>query len=395
MEAQTVFVYGVDDTVQHPGGRLTTIAHTASGGDYDENDEKIAVVDVKVKITDFDDDPGIVITLFPSEDIPDAATSTPSYMVGLSTAPSVEVTVVIEMEGANIRDGLSLDACPDASLLQKRIELSFAAAVAAATTIDGPKPVTICVGDDEDNPGSIHKVTIKHTASGGEYNDILPVRKSLMVIDDEDKDMSITGKLVISRNGIRFRENSYYEYTVRLDSDDDRDAVTVRLDGYDNTVIKATNDKMAVGSPQTIDDQTVTLDFTEGTRVLTVYVVGIDDDVVGERSTHIIHTVTTSSQSEDLTYNPVEVPITITDHGDTAELLITETLDDNERPKPVVNEGGGISTYFVKLNSSPPPGGEVKVYVISKDPSSVNVDNANVDNATVPPEGADLQIYYR
>ena len=74
-------------------------------------------------------------------------------------------------------------------------------------------------------------------------------------------------------------------------------------------------------------------------ETLTVYVIGVNDNVVGSRSTSIVHTVTTGGDSDS--YNPIEVPITVSDHGDAVGLLITKTLTGDELPRPVINEPDG------------------------------------------------------
>ena len=121
---------------------------------------------------------------------------------------------------------------------------------------------------------------------------------------------------------------------------------------------------------------TLDLEFKSDEREFTVYVIGKNDDAVGRRYTSIIHEVTGSDV--DHTYNPIEVPITVTDHGDTAGLLITK--DGNELPRLVVNEPVGEdgdtvrSDYTVRLKSSPLPGEVVRVHIISREPSSAAVE---------------------
>ena len=385
-ETQNVFVRGFDDAVKHPGGRSMTITHTADGGGYSSTDP--VPVPVKVKITDVGDDPEITISDFPPErSIPDGDTPR-SYMVGLSTSPSTDVTVTLDMESVKGSDGLSTTDCASAS---KSIPLRFTAA-STATTLPEAQTVRICVEDDEDSPGSSRRVTITHTASGGEYSDVPAVIKRLTVTDDEDSKDTITKKLRISKvggfsvgeaNGVKEtdtggidnepdvdRYGTPVSYTVKLDSTDDIAVRTVTLSGHSG-IIKITTDQAAARSnPDGITSAT-NLDFTTDNETLTVYVIGVNDNVVGSRSTSIVHTVTTGGDSDS--YNPIEVPITVSDHGDAVGLLITKTLTGDELPRPVINEPDGMSTYYVRLRSSPPPGEEVVVHVVSREPSSADV----------------------
>ena len=235
-EAQQVFVRGVDDAVRHPISRSMTITHSVAAQFPDPSgyDTSVDSVQVKVKITDHEDNPRIEILGFPPGSIPDASDASPfpSYMVRLSTVPSVAVIVTVEMESDKIGDGLSTSTNCGAPLL-KKIYLAFPTGEA----LPEAQPVTICVGDTADNPGSSHDVTIAHTASGtiaksgGEYNDVPAVRKRLKVIDDEDEKEDITRTLRISKKaGFSVQENggtvegygSPVAYTVQLDSRDDR-----------------------------------------------------------------------------------------------------------------------------------------------------------------------------
>ena len=382
-EAQQVFVRGVDDAVRHPISRSMTITHVGNA------DYEVDPVLVKVKITDHEDNPRIEILDFPPESIPDASEASPfpSYMVRLSTAPSVAVIVTVEMESDKIGDGLSSTDC-GAPL--KKIYLAFGDAP-TGKVLPEAQPVTICVGDTADNPGSSHDVTIAHTASGGtiaqpasggEYNDVPAVRKRLKVIDDEDEKEDITRTLRISKKaGFSVQENggtvegygSPVAYTVQLDSRDDRNpTVTLRSAAV---YIKVTDNKDMLDDLDDLDGllSTLDLEFKSDEREFTVYVIGKNDDAVGRRYTNIIHEV--MEPDVDHTYNPIEVPITVTDHGDTAGLLITKTITDNELPRPVVNEGAtdNYYVYYVRLESSPLPGEMVLVHIISREPSSADV----------------------
>ena len=387
-EAQTVYVRGVDDAVKHPGGRSMTIEHTASGADYATG---VVSVNVKVKIKDVDDDPKIVITNFPLERISDDLAATPPvYKVGLSTSPSEDVTIKIDMTSVRIGDGLTTGNCPATT---KSIPVIFTAPSLTPTPTGAPtaQDVKICVGDSEDNPRSSRSVTITHTASGGEYSDVSKVEEELTVTDDEDSKDGITKKLRITKvtgfsvgeaNGVKETDTDNdgtadvdeygtpVSYTVRLDSTGTTGDVAVNLTGHSD-IIKITDDKTALSNPKDITNIT-RLPFDANTTTHTVYVIGVNDDVVGRRFTRIVHTVV-----GDNSYNPIEVPITVSDHGDTVGLLITKTETGDELPRPVINEPDGMSTYYVRMKSSPPPNEEVVVHVISEEPSSADV--------TVPP----------
>ena len=148
---QTVTVTSVDDDIDNDVARATTIAHTASGGDYGSVTGSIAVT-----VTD-DDDRGLTI----SEDsvkVTEAAgdNRTASYTVALASQPTATVTV-------------SLSSGDEDAATVSPATLTF-------TNGDWsvPQSVTVTAVDDEiltDRDAYPRKTTITHTASGGDYGE--------------------------------------------------------------------------------------------------------------------------------------------------------------------------------------------------------------------------------
>ena len=135
----------VDDT--------TTLAHTASGGDYEGDEGATAELEVTV-----DDDESVGLVLSESSLAPSEGGSA-SYTVALSTQPTATVTVTIT-------------GTTDTDLTLDKSSLTF-------TTSDWETAQTVTVSAEQDDDADDDEATLTHTASGGDYGSAtaeLPVR---------------------------------------------------------------------------------------------------------------------------------------------------------------------------------------------------------------------------
>ncbi len=161
---QTVTVTAIDDDFVNNPERSTTIAHTASGGDYG------AVTDeVTVAVTD-DDTRGLVLSnkyLSVTEAAGDEHTTT--YTVTLASEPTAEVTVSLSSNHTDIAT------------------VSPATLTFTTTNWSVPQTVTVTGVDDEvdqEGDSAYRRTYIPHTARGGDY-DAVSDSVRVDVFDDE------------------------------------------------------------------------------------------------------------------------------------------------------------------------------------------------------------------
>ena len=150
--AQTVMVTAVDDAVVE-GNHTSTITHTVETYDYDY--ENIPITNVTVNINDAN--PGIIITESGGSTyiVEDGVTDT--YTVKLSTEPTADVTISIEVVDV-----------PDQQSITNRTELTFTPSN-GDNPWDTPQSVTITAVNDEQEEG-VHNSTITHIASSEDDN---------------------------------------------------------------------------------------------------------------------------------------------------------------------------------------------------------------------------------
>ena len=198
--AQTVTVKagqdddGSDDSV--------TLAHTAAGGNY-------AGASGDLTVTVADDDRGIVFN--PTSLTVDEGDATgATYTVKLATQPSEEVTVTVSGQSGTDREltGLSANI------------LTF-----TTSNWDTAQTVTVKAGQDDD--GTDDKVTLTHTAAGGNYAGT----KADLTITVADDDRGI----VLSSTSLSVEEGDAdgETYTVKLASQPSEE-VTVTVSGHDS-----------------------------------------------------------------------------------------------------------------------------------------------------------------
>ncbi len=327
---QRVTVTGVDDDIDNPDDRRSTvIRHSLSGGGYDN----VPVPSVRITVTD--------------DDGPDER---PQQM---SAAVSKSSLTLAEESGTDIYTvSLSHPA-------ESPVELNFTADGPVtvspprhtfATGGRGPKTITVTAVDDggEVNPGGQRPATIRHTLSGGGYGGVPVPDVSVTVLDGD-----VPARVSKSADSLTISEaGGSGSYTVSLNKRP-TGLMTVRLSvtGADPGAVRVTPAALAFTPENWQTPQTVT-------------VVGEDDDAVtGARHATIEHEVLGGGY-DGVSLGPVAV--TVSDN-DVAEITLSEAV-----PSLSLSEAGPRSaTYQVSLSSRPTS--EVKVSISSDDESVVRV----------------------
>ena len=330
-EAQTVTVTAgedddaVDDEV--------TLAHTASGGDYGSVTE-----DLPVTVADGDTaglvvDP-VSVTVDEADDptTESIAEHQATYTVKLATEPSADVTVTVTGQAGS---DLTLD----------KASLTFAVA-----KWNEAQTVTVTAAEDDD--AADDKVTLAHTASGGDYGSVtedLPV-----TVEDGD-----TVGLVVDPVSVTVDEaddpttESIAEhqatYTVKLASEPSA-TVTVAVTGH-------------AGSDLTLDKASLTFTASSWETAQTVTVTAVEDDDAVDDEVTLAHT----ASGGDYGSVTKDLPVTV-DDDDTAGLVVA--------PDAVTVAEGGSASYTVKLATE--PSADVTVTVTGHAGSDLTLDKATL-----------------
>ena len=330
-EAQTVTVTAAedDDAVDDE----VTLAHTASGGDYGSVTE-----DLPVTVADGDTvglvvDP-VSVTVDEADDpeTSSIAEHKATYTVKLASEPSATVTVTVTGHAGS---DLTLD----------KASLTFAVA-----KWNEAQTVTVTAAEDDDAVDD--KVTLAHTASGGDYGSVtedLPV-----TVEDGD-----TAGLVVTPDAVTVAEGGSQTYTVKLATEPTAE-VTVAITGH-------------AGSDLTLDKASLTFTTsTWGTAQTVTVTAGEDDDAVDDEVT-LAHTASGGdygSVTEDL-------PVTVED-GDTVGLVVdpvSVTVDEADDPE-TSSIAEHKATYTVKLATEPTA--EVTVTVTGHAGTDLTLDKASL-----------------
>ncbi len=161
-DAQTVTVTASQD--DDASNDEVTLKHTASGGDYGS-----VVLDVGVTVED-DDTVGLVVdpaavTIGEADDPETPAKEHQgTYTVTLATEPSADVTVTVTGQAST--------------------DVSVDAATLTFTVAKWNDAQTVTVTAAEDDDASNDEVTLKHTASGGDYGSV--VLDVVVTVEDDD-----------------------------------------------------------------------------------------------------------------------------------------------------------------------------------------------------------------
>ncbi len=329
-EAQTVTVTAAEDA--DASNDEVTLKHTASGGDYGSVE-----LDVVVTVSD-DDSPGLVVApaAVTVAEADDPATQNISehqgtYTVKLATEPSADVTVVITGQADT---DVSVD---DASL--------------TFTVEKWNEAQTVTVTASQDDDASNDEVTLKHTASGGDYGSV--VLDVVVTVSDDD-----SAGLVVAPAAVTVGEGADATYTVKLATEPSAD-VTVAVAGQADTDVS-------------VDEATLTFTVAKWNEAQTVTVTAAEDADASNDEVTLKHTASGGDYGSVV----LDVGVTVED-DDTVDLVVAPAAvtvaeaDDTATP---AKEHQG--TYTVKLATE--PSADVTVAITGQAGTDVSVDDASL-----------------
>ena len=313
--AQTVTVTAKQDDDAADEDEIT-LSHTVDGADYNNED----AADVTVSVTD-DETVSIVLSKT-SLTVVEGAAAGQTYTVKLSHEPSVEITVTVsgqdqtdlEITGPGEGNTLTFDAA------------SWSVAQ------------TVTVKAEQDDDAANDKVTLTHTAAGGEYQG---VSSDLAVTVDDDETLGV----VISPTAITVQAGGSNSYTVVLGSLPSGD-VTVSLAGHEGAVLSLTG----------IDNDNA-LTFTQD-NWNAEQTVSVSAAAAAQTSTITIgHSVTSADDPEYDGATAADVGVSVLEAPSTIQIQLGVTTSEQELEVPE----GGANTYSMVLSHQ--PGGDVTVTV--------------------------------
>ena len=326
--AQTVTVSAAEDA--DAANDVVTLTHTASGGSYDD----VPVAEVEVSVADNDARRVVVAPM--QQGVHEGGSNT--YTVVLSTEPTDDVTVTIagfEGTGFSVNDPT----------------LEF-------TAIDWSTAQTVTVSAAEDDNGVNEMVTLTHTASGGDYDDVAVAEVEVSVADNDGR------LVVVAPTSLTVNEGGTKTYTVVL-STEPTDEVTVTIGGFSGTSISVHDSTLEFGTGDWDTAQTVTVSAAE------------DDNGVNETVT-LTHTASGGDYADVAV---AEVEVSVADN-ETASTAVALTVSPNS-----VEETDTATTVTVTgtLNGSPRTSDTTVTVSVGApgDTATEGVDYARVGNLTL------------
>ena len=319
-DAQTVTVKAREDT--DAKNDSVTLVHTAAGGEYAGAKSDLAVT--------VDDDETVSVVLSKSSlTVVEGDTAGQTYTVKLSHEPSVEVTVTVT--GQDQTD-LTLSG------LSGTDTLTF-----STTTWDDAQTVTVKAREDTDAAND--KVTLVHTAAGGEY---AGAKSDLAVTVDDDETVSV----VLSKSSLTVVEGAAagQTYTVKL-SHEPSVEVTVTVTGQDQTDLTLSG----LSGTDTLTFSTTTWDDAQ-----TVTVKAREDTDAKNDSVTLVHTAAGGEYAGAKS----DVAVTV-DDDETVSVVLSKTS------LTVVEGDTAGQTYTVKLSHEPSV--EVTVTVTGQDQTDLTL----------------------
>ena len=318
---QTVTVAAVHDG--DAADDSATVTHGVADGGYNG----VTVPDVAVTV---DDDETVSIVLSKTSlTVEEEDADGQSYTVKLSHEPSVEVTVTVT--GQDTTD-LTLSG------LSGTDTLTF-----STTTWNDAQTVTVKAREDTDAAND--KVTLTHTAAGGEY---AGAKSDLAVTVDDDETVSI----VLSKTSLTVEEEDAdgETYTVKL-SHEPSEEVTVTVTGQDTTDLELTG----LGEGNTLTFTTSTWDDAQTVTVKAAQ----DTDAANDKVT-----LTHAATGGEYEGASSDLAVTVDDDETVSVVLSKSSLT-------VVEGAAAGQTYTVKLSHEPSV--EVTVTVTGQDTTDLTL----------------------
>ena len=260
---QGVNVYNRAD--ENTEDETVTLRHTVTGGGYDD----VAVSDVTVRITD-DDSNGVSVS--PTQlTLYEGASPGASYTVALSRQPTADVTLTMTLPAG-------------APVSSSSTPLTF-------TTNNWNTPQTLTLTPLDDENGVSETVTLRHTVTGGGYDDVVVSNVNVRVKDDDTPALKVAPKRVTVIEG----NASGAGYSVNLNTEP-TESVTLTVRVPDGTPVSVTPTEL-----------TFTPKDWETNKILTV-TAAWDADRVNEMVT-LSHSVT-GAEYDRLSVPDVQVSVT-------------------------------------------------------------------------------------
>ena len=224
---RTVTVTGNDDAA----AATVALSHSAAGGDY----TTVTVYRVEVKLLATPATPVIHAGLTISKlDLKVPEGGSESYSFVLKHKPSADVSMAVSLPTGN---DLSID----------ETSLTFTPDDWATT-----QSITVSAAQDDDGDTDA-EVTITHTISGGQYDD-LPMPDVGVTITEND-----TPGVALSKTSLTVDEGGTGTHTVVLDTKPSRDVTVARMDPTDNTDVTASPASLTLTKDNWSTVQTVTV----------------------------------------------------------------------------------------------------------------------------------------
>ena len=288
-----------DDDTRHGA---ETVHHLVSGGGYDGDPN----VELKVTITDDDEEPGLVLSQT-ALTVDEGATAT--YTVALATRPTGDVRVDLRHSSNSVHSRPFVDW------------LLF-------TRRDWNVPQTVPLTAPQDDDGLDGADTVTHEASGGGYDGVPDVELKVTIDDDDEPG------LVLSQAALAMDEGAAATYTVALRTLPAEDVQIALVVSSDNIFFQPDVDRLTF----TPDNWNVPQPVT---------VVAAQDDDKSDNAETVIHVVTSGNYVGETTVS------------------LAVTIADTERPGLVLSQAalavdeGAATTYTVALRVL--PAGDVRV----------------------------------
>ena len=227
---------------------VATLSHTVyawcTGAGYPRD----LTIDSVVVAVDDDDTPALVVdaAALVADGVAEggAATST----VRLATEPTSAVVVAVAASG-----GVSVDTDAQQAGLQSSLRFD-------ATDWDAPRTVTVRGLPDDD--GADVPVTLRHSASGGDYADVPAVEVAFAVSDDD------TPAVLVGPSSVEVNEGSTAQYAVVLATAPVGGVVTVSLSSSDVAAATVSPASMTFTASNWSSPRRATVHGTEDTNSL-------------------------------------------------------------------------------------------------------------------------------
>ena len=295
-----------------------TLTHAVSGGDYQD----VTAAEVEVTIIE-DDTTGVTISITALE-ISEGDTG--RYTLVLDTEPTADVTVEIQVP-------------EDTDIAVSLLMLTF-----TADNWNTPQTVAVTAAQDDDAVTD-DPVTVTHTVSGGDYEDVTAAGVEVTITEDD------TAGVTISTDVLEVSEGSSQSYTVVLETEPAADVMVV---------VAVPEDVEVAVSPLTL---TFTADNWNTPQTVAV-TAAQDDDAIDDNPVTLTHAVS-GGDYEGVTAADVEVSII---EDDTPGVTVSETA--------LTIPEGDSQSYMVVLDTE--PAADVMVMVAVPEDVEVAVDETTL-----------------